>query len=594
MAKLIKNGYNWSMSKGIMKISEFLKRLELWSFYFFLLTMTLSVRKILYTLKIRSSFNEYSSIYIYLSDIALIWVFFLFILNNKKLILSNISSASQLFHVEQIQKIYQICKKQINNCSTWNNYFSIDVIVPRGTRITKKSYTQIVNKLWIIFPLVAVLFSFTSILWTTYQEIAIFRSLKLLEFVCLYFYLIHIVPRGTNDLKLNLFHVEQSKQHIQSTESSKQKKCSTWNNVKLMFKDVPRGTILLLIIIGSIQSLLAIVQFIFQRSIGLLWLKESIISSELPGVAKVVLDGNTYIRAYGLFPHPNILGGYLVLSIVLTMFCIKMFHVEQKKENVQNSKIICSTWNKLLKRKFFLNGNGSFVPRGTMLLKICLAIQLIVLVLTFSKSAIFGLIVGLFIVYWESVKRNVSRGTFLNRVDVSRYEVKLFHVEQIKKKILISAILFFSLLIYVKPDYNALFLKTFQERNFYLNVSRGTIEHNFWKGVGAGQSIFQIQSISEAKDWQFQPVHNVFLLVWSEFGIFFLAAFIFFLVQLFKNCSTWNNNGFDLYLRGLLVAFVFIMFFDHYSWDIQQGSMMLWILFSLMATKKISIDKMNK
>ena len=52
---------------------------------------------------------------------------------------------------------------------------------------------------------------------------------------------------------------------------------------------------------------------------GLLWLKESIISPNIPGVAKLIFNGHVYIRSYGLFPHPNILGGFLVFSIISTL-----------------------------------------------------------------------------------------------------------------------------------------------------------------------------------------------------------------------------------------------------------------------------------
>jgi hypothetical protein len=35
--------------------------------------------------------------------------------------------------------------------------------------------------------------------------------------------------------------------------------------------------------------------------------------------------------------------------------------------------------------------------------------------------------------------------------------------------------------------------------------------------------------------------------------------------------------------KGILLGFIFIMLFDHYFWDIQQGSLMLWILLGIIA-----------
>src|SRR4030042_357815 len=127
-------------------------------------------------------------------------------------------------------------------------------------------------------PLLLVFWSFISILWSENQNIALFKAIKLLELFLLYVYIIYrIVSRGT----------------------------------------IIKNTFKIIITFGLIQAIIGIWQFIIQHSIGIFWLFESHISPNIDGVAKIVLDGDKFIRAYGLFPHPNILGGFLLISIIL-------------------------------------------------------------------------------------------------------------------------------------------------------------------------------------------------------------------------------------------------------------------------------------
>ena len=43
-----------------------------------------------------------------------------------------------------------------------------------------------------------------------------------------------------------------------------------------------------------------------------------------------------------------------------------------------------------------------------------------------------------------------------------------------------------------------------------------------------------------------------------------------------------SQNTIIFYLKAILLAFVFVMFFDHYLWDIQQGQIMLWAILGLI------------
>jgi len=66
-----------------------------------------------------------------------------------------------------------------------------------------------------------------------------------------------------------------------------------------------------------IQVIIALLQFVKGSSIGLPFLGESIFSAGMKGSNFIDISGNLYIRGYGTFPHPNVLGGWLILILTI-------------------------------------------------------------------------------------------------------------------------------------------------------------------------------------------------------------------------------------------------------------------------------------
>ena len=540
-------------------------RMHLLFFCLFLASMTLSVRKVLFSYAIKGSFNEYTGIYLYVSDIFLILTFITFILCNINYILS----------------IFR--RSTTNFCSFFKKYYNHDPIVPRGTiSIARKIYKKFVNNYLINFPIFLTVFSFISISWAYNKEIALFRAIKLAEYILLYLYIVVIVPRGTITDKLrtglNSLTKQSKNQNIELRSSKQTTNCSTWNNFILFIK--------IAIAVGIVQSLIGISQFIHQQSIGLFWLKESHISPTIPGVAKLIINNHLLIRAYGLFPHPNIFGGYLVLSIFATLLIKKLY---------------CSTWNNITcysKVSIYNLFHVEQILSNEIFMRMILFIQGLALLLTFSKSAILGLIAGLFYIWTTESLLFVPRGTnfeisvlkklklFIERCKKS---FNMFPMEHIKRKtVLISLILLFFTAL-TKPDMYSIFIKSLQEREFYLTISMQIIEKHPLLGTGAGQFVFQLLNISGVQNWQYQPVHNVFLLIFNELGFFALLGFVIFLFKILQLSDYLIKKGdirskIMIYLRSVLISYVFIMFFDHYLWDIQQGQFLFWILLGLITT----------
>ncbi|MFH0969803.1 MAG: O-antigen ligase family protein [Patescibacteria group bacterium] len=504
------------------RIINFLNKLEIWFFYGFLLTFTLSIRKVLFFYPIREQFNEYTGIYIYLSDIFLLFV----------LIITGLS----------------ILYNKILSKSRSNPYF-----------------VAYLKQKVVIIPLLLVIFSFISAFWSDNWQVAIFRSIKLLEFYLLYlwviFRLFHAcliatncstpaplqenVPRGTFSLLLG------------------------WNTIK-------KNLFLIIISIGIAQSFIGIWQFIVQKSIGLIWLKESIISSDISGVAKIVLNGEKYIRSYGLFPHPNILGGFLVLSIILTVLYFKVFHPSQivprgTIDGASVEQLTGQAWN-----------NSMYYS--------VLGIQLLTLVLTFSKSAWIGLIIAVLYLWYKNVPPQYKCSTW-NILRGRRGTFLKFVARKLKYFGLIVSIIFLLIFI-IRPNWYSIIGKSIEDRMFYLNVSRGTFLENPVIGVGIGQYVYQLANVSGIQNWQFQPVHNVFLLILNELGIIGLILFVWFIWEVAKNFPyrKFPEDKLHLTLKSLFFGFLFIMLFDHYFWDIQQGQIIFWLILGLIIGSKVWIS----
>ncbi|MFZ2975502.1 MAG: O-antigen ligase family protein [Candidatus Moraniibacteriota bacterium] len=464
----------------------------------------------------------------------------------------------------------------------------------------------------------------------------------------------------------------------------------------------------IIILSGLFQAIVGIIQFFLQKSIGLFWLRESLISPDILGVAKVILNGEKYIRAYGLMPHPNILGGFLLFSIIINLLYSKLFHVEQfSNAHHPNPLLIKERVAQNVPRPpageaggtietpfFFIRRRAGDEVYYRWIFRLVLAIKILALILTFSKSAIIGLLIALVYIFtpfsllrrragdevydcstpacrrgrWNNSQMHLTQTLSLLR----RWWLMMFHVEQntlhpnhllvkereqivprgtirhLKLIILSVSIILTSIFIIIKPNINSLFLNSLNERLFYLNVPRGTFESDPVFGLGAGQSVLSMQKYFPQKleFWQYQPVHNVFLLIFSELGLIGLGLFIWWLWKLLhacppEKCSTWNifgrveqstphsnlllikekeltplsfirrgaggevagsqnevnNNDYILhndniylssiiisrYFGGILLGFIFIMLFDHYLWDIQQGSLLFWLTAGFVA-----------
>ncbi|MFA6436950.1 MAG: O-antigen ligase family protein [Candidatus Paceibacterota bacterium] len=316
--------------------------------------------------------------------------------------------------------------------------------------------------------------------------------------------------------------------------------------IRLKIKKEELVNIYKIIFIGGIvQSLIALGQYIKQGSLGLRYLGESVIAPNLYGVAKVDFLGQKIVRSYGTFSHPNILAVFLLISICCILWLV-----------LKHGKPICL---------------------------IGLPIIVLGLTLTFSRTTIFlGLIFVLFFLFYSWLKAK---------------QLKLS-----QKMVIETASVFFVFTVAFVIIFAPLMIQRFNIqkeeqavslRVFYNNAAFNIIKKSPLTGVGLGNFIIKLkESYPGLSSWQYQPVHNIYLLVFSEIGIFGIVAFLSVLFLIFKNCLKSKIYGLDLVVfSGLGVVFLAIGLVDHFFFTINQGILLFWLILGIISNKIISVPE---
>ena len=291
---------------------------------------------------------------------------------------------------------------------------------------------------------------------------------------------------------------------------------------------------------GVIQSCLAIQQFLTQTVISNKWLGMAAQKAQDLGVSVVEAGDERWLRAYGSLPHPNILGGFL--AIILLVNIILYFNLRQEKK----------------------------YQIGLLLSLTFFAINFIGLLLTFSRTAWLGFAAGFIVI-------------LLNCSIVSRSKEVLFNISKFIFIIVAIGSLFFYFFrgpILGRLNVNSrLENKSIAERANYNKEARQIIRKHWLFGTGIknyGLAVYNEIDNSQPA-YAYQPVHNVFLLVWAEIGIAGLICFFVFLFFCFL--ALWRRRSFEN--LALLISLAVMMCFDHWFWSLAAGGMMMWFVISL-------------
>jgi len=302
-------------------------------------------------------------------------------------------------------------------------------------------------------------------------------------------------------------------------------------------------------------------QFLTQSSFANKWLGLATHAPSELGVSVIETMGaggigERWLRAYGGLDHPNILGGLLVMGILLIVGMIIRNYF--KKVNLKFSKILLITYCLLLLTSLFF---------------------------TFSRGAWIALIVGLVVMLAFAI---IKKDWFAQR--------------EILKIVLAGSVLIFVLfsqygdLVKTRISRDSrLEVKSSIERVEYFKNAKDLIEENWLLGAGIGNYVIKLATVNgdypdniTKQAWEYQPVHNVFLLAWAEIGLVGLLGLLGLLGYLawlaFKNKQQLS--------LAMLLTLAIIMMVDHWLWSLHFGVLFFWLVMGI-TVKTPQINKFS-
>jgi O-antigen ligase len=234
-------------------------------------------------------------------------------------------------------------------------------------------------------------------------------------------------------------------------------------------------------VVALINGIVAVMQFLLQRSIGLSFLGEvTLLDPHMSGVSVIEAAGDRWLRSYGLLRHPNILGGIMGISLLICLGALMEEPVRKR-------------W-----------------------LWVAIAAASLGLFLSFSRAAWIGTILGLlYLALTARIWRLVS-----------------WHDKRIRWVLVVTllALVFMGLLfgeligmrLWLTDSVSILEMNSINERLRDLGQAWILIRNQPLVGVGTGNYIQALETWAQRSGLDyiaFQKVHNVPLLLAAELGL---------------------------------------------------------------------------
>ncbi len=303
---------------------------------------------------------------------------------------------------------------------------------------------------------------------------------------------------------------------------------------------------------GVIQASLGIVQFFTQRVIASKWLGLAAHQPGQLGDSVIATIEGRYLRAYGAFPHPNALGGFLVICLIILIGFLFTLYTDRKANII---KILLAVLSLIV------------VSYG--------------LILTFSRTAwlAFGL-------------------AFLCLLGISlwhRHQYRLKLLAEVASWMVILVLMTFALV----PDIwvtriaaeTPLEKQSMEQRADYYVQSRDLFLDHWYQGVGLGDytgALYDRDTTRAA--WDYQPVHNIYVLAATEVGLFGGLLFAAIAIQFFQLVLRQLRREFSKYNWLIVwaiavVAVLLLGLFDHYIWTLSSGMFLFWLAIGAWAKR---------
>lgn len=256
----------------------------------------------------------------------------------------------------------------------------------------------------------------------------------------------------------------------------------------------------------------------------------------MPGISAVHLsDGSRVMRPYGTLPHPNILGGFTLVSLLGPA---SLFLVNER-------------------------------PNYPALMLFALGISLFAL--TFSRSAWLGLMAFLFVLILKSKNLNRKRAVFLAMIAAISFAITLYPYRQLVQARTVNI-----------TSNSEKF--SFTGRMWLNQEAMQMISEHPVAGAGVGSFIIEL-SQRAGEGYIIEPVHNLPLLVGAELGsvglIVLTGLFVSIVLNIFQT-QTW-----EAILAGAIIAGLgIISLFDHYLWSLAPGRLIVGLALGLLTGQR--------
>ncbi|OGL96003.1 hypothetical protein A2348_00735 [Candidatus Uhrbacteria bacterium RIFOXYB12_FULL_58_10] len=243
------------------------------------------------------------------------------------------------------------------------------------------------------------------------------------------------------------------------------------------------------------------------------------------------------LRGYGTLPHPNILGGYLSVSLIMLGW---LSHGLKKKSS-------------------------------HVLIAAPVTVFASTLIITFSRSAWLAVSIGFgSLAILALAKRRALPHRVIPLITLSSFAVLVtlfvFHSAVFMR---VSSLVGSG---FVGQPAARLETKSIAERAGAYAQFDDVFFSNAVMGVGPGNYTVALATLFPGSPaWSYQPMHNVFFLALGEIGLILLFPAVMFFRALYRLVREHTSTAEGLFALALLAALLPIALIDHYLWSLWPG-----------------------